>query len=106
MVRRSVGRWVDERRGEVGRGCLSVVDSQMGCERRAIERGVKVGEAKGEGERIEARDAVGERMVGRGRSRGGWGLYVSSIKCMDSVCAADFRGALAVCAWMHGIVGL
>ena len=49
VVRRSVGRWVDERRGEVGRGCLSVVDSQMGCERRAIERGVKVGEAKGEG---------------------------------------------------------
>ena len=72
VVRRSVGRWVDERRGEVGRGCLSVVDSQMGCERRAIERGVKVGEAKGKGGRIEARDAVGERMVGRGRSRGGW----------------------------------
>ena len=103
MVRRSVGRWVDERRGEVGRGCLSVVDSQMGCERRAIERGVKVGEAKGEGGRIEARDAVGERMVGRGRSRGGW---MFKYQVWNGVYAADFRGALAVCAWVHGIVGL
>ena len=39
---------------------------------------MKVGEAKGEGGRIEARDAVGERMVERGRSP--LGVVCTSIK--------------------------
>ena len=47
VVRRSVGRWVDERRGEVGRGCLSVVDSQMGCARGGLDV------SEGEGPRLK-----------------------------------------------------